>query len=226
MVTKMETVKIDLEQKNKELQKILKEKSDIDSLKNTLNQNKDKERVIMSYLPNDKIEEKIINNVYNMTTSAGVSLVNMSLEEMKSSVMEQQNNASISPITSSNDISGGIVPMNIKNEVKIIKARINVAGNYEYIKILFDQLKNSGMYVSIPSVLISREKLEGKEGENANDLTAKIEADFGYLSQTKTKIDLKSTLDFSVADKISNAVAKASSLIELDSVGKVNPFLP
>ena len=229
MVTKMETVKIDLEQKNNELQEILKKKGNIDLLKNTLNQNKDKEQMVISYLPNDKNEEKIINNVYNMTTSAGVILINMSLEEMKPSVAEQQNSGSISPIISSSDISGqtDMAPIGTKNEVKIIKARINVAGSYEYIKIFLDQLKNSGMHINIASALISQqENLAAKEGENTNNLTAKIEADFGYLPQTKAKIDLKSTLDFSVVDKISSAVAKSATSIELDSVGKVNPFLP
>jgi len=219
-----------LEQKRKSLDEVKSKKANIGSLRGSLDQNPEKETAILSYLSDSKQEEKIINAIDRIATGAGVSLVNLSVMSVKPTIVAPppiENSPSLlgSAEQSNNGAITNILPPEVKPELMFVESKINVAGEYEYIKNFIDQLNGIGIYSTIDSVVIERQKAENAETQTTA-LVAEVVVKFAYLSKIENKRSLEGVIDLSVADSIAKLVAGTPAAPNADSLGKSNPFLP
>lgn len=218
----------DLGQKQQSLNEVRAKRANIDSLKNSLNQNQENEKIIKTYLPAVTQEEKIINAIDRIATSAGVSLGALSVASSQpkavqaSPVIAEDNSPSLlgSVGKTDNIAAGADVLPEVNAELLFTDSSISVIGEYGYIKDFIDQLNRIGVYSTIESVSIS------KQDPKATALSAQITAKFGHLTKFKHKRSLGNKLDFSVANDIAKLVAGTPEAPKAETVGTVNPFLP
>jgi Tfp pilus assembly protein PilO len=237
-----------LEEKQKVLDNHNSEKDKIASLKNSIDQNKNNETTILSYLPAQKNEENIVNSVNYLATNSSVSLNELSLTEAvgnqtKVSNSNKDNSASSSKeILFSSSSSGVPNKKAVANKVNFINSKISIAGNYQNIKIFLSKIYNMPIFNKINSTTIS--KIEGASPASANNSVAadanidllKLDMDvsFGYeptlaLQESSALPSFPgNTFDFSYVKKIEDYSMKVAPITDsgLGLPGRENPFLP
>ncbi len=228
--------KSDLDESKKVLENILEKKNNLENLKNGLNQNQDKESLVLSYLPPDKNEERIINGINYLAANSGASLADLSLEKEKSVTNEEYENTADSKeilfsgsSADSADFSAGQA---LKPRLRFVKFKISINGNYDNIKTFLEDLHKMEMFNSVDSVLISKQEKNKDQAQNQEALQSVIEAGFGYLPKAKingnysASIFTQLSFDFTPCGKLKALVSKKIPDLEIGERGRVNPFLP
>lgn len=228
--------KSDLDESKKVLENTLEKKNNLENLKNSLDQNQDKEGFVLSYLPPDKSEERIINGISYLAANSGTSLTNLSLEEEKNVV----NKGEEAPVDGKGGLFSGSSAGNTsspgnqaaKPQMRFTKFKINIAGNYDNIKTFLEDLYRMEMFNSVNSILIGKQEENKDQSQNPGALYATIETSFGYLPKTKISgnysapIFTQSSVDFTPYDKLKDLVSKKIPALEVKEQGRANPFLP
>lgn len=222
------------------LENILEKKSKMENLKNSLNQNQDKETFVSSFLPLKKNEEEIINGINYLATNSGASLVNMTIEEDKEQVVKNEpgevDSRGVLFSQSLEANAGSQVNQSAGARVRFVKSKISIVGNYENIKTFSEDLYKMEIFNSIDSILISKQESGQFKGakidQNSNTLYSDIEVSFAYLPRIKVSGNFSSPIfgqpafDFTAYNKLSSLVSKKIPKLEVGGEGRSNPFLP
>lgn len=214
-------------------------KRNVEQLRNALDQNKEKEDFILSYLPQNQNEEAIIDAVNYLASTSSVNLIDVSFELDKS--LPVASNASSGPSAANptiinNSSPNGMNPeaLEVAPEVKFYVFKAMISGKYENIKIFIDQLGRMEFLNHTSGLSITQGTQNTEEGEKKTDiLIANIEAKFGFLPVVKSnqtginKVFSQSGFDFSPYNEI-RKIIKDEIIPEIDAgqKGKSNPFLP
>ncbi len=224
------------------LENILEKKSKMENLKNSLNQNQDKEKFVLDFLPLKKNDEGVINGINYLATNSGVSLVNLTIEEDKNQVAVVENDPGA--VDSKKVLFSQSSEVNANSQVnklaeakmQFVKSKISIVGNYENIKTFLEDLYKMEMLNSIDSILISKQEEGQSQGvkvdQNSNTLYSNIEVSFAYLPRTKINGDFSSPIfsqtsfDFTAYNKLNGLISRKIPKLEVGEEGRSNPFLP
>ena len=197
------------------LREVKIKKQNINNLNASLDDNLDKEKLILEYLPPFEKEEDIINALNYLATSSGTVLV-----DFEANIVKGNLGRSKIPKTGEENAAE-----TVKHKTKAI---LNLTGSYENIRSFFDQIYRMKRANNISMVNISSQP----ESEN---LLAKAEIYFDYLPQSRLSLEnelsdpifSQKSFDFTVADKVKELTGGDNiSKLETGSVGRSNPFLP
>ncbi len=221
-------------------QNIKEKRGNIEKLKIALEQNKDKEAFVLSYLPAQNQEEEIINKLNQLAADSGVALVALSPEKEQASVAIPENT---NEELSSKDIlfssSGEGTPAAGQQgpALRATKMEISVSGNYAAVKTFLEQVYKMEIFNNIISFSIAKEAEKGSQAgeektQNPDTLSAEAKIGFGYMSGTRltgnysAPIFSRSSFDFTPYDKLIQLVTKKIPALDVGSQGRDNPFLP
>jgi len=226
------------------LQAVKDKQSAIELLGTQILNDSDGSATIKSYLPDKKVEERIIGGINYLAADSGVMLVNIYLK--KSDVADltngaQQNAASVKNSSASlNNPANGQVLTDEADGLRFNDATILVNGEYEKIRLFIDQLQKISLLNNIKSLTITNKKksYEGETEETNPDpsnLSADIVMSFGYLpslSLDNNKISkFKPEMDNNAVGILKQYVSQKTESVAaitggIGNKGKANPFLP
>lgn len=218
----MKTKKSEYVKNQETLNNMLERRNNVKTLSKDLEINKERKDLIMGYLPLAKSEERIVDSLNYLSTSVGVSIVNISVNNKEAAAGASQ------------QVEGGAAA----SEVRIAGAVVSVMGEYDKILMYLDQIQRSNLYNVITSVNISKqESVQAKTGDesavapNADLLKAEIAVDFGYMPITQkanysASVLEKSKFNFAFADDLKTLISQKVPDIQSEKSGKNNPFLP
>jgi hypothetical protein len=212
------------------LQFIKEKQAAIESIGTQIANNSNIGSVINDYLPNKKVEERIIGGVNYLAMDSGVSLLDVSLKN------PNVTNSAFSGNTAEEKTSA----VNT-DELQFSEVAISISGDYEKIKLFIEQLQRISLLNDIKSLTIANQiKNVPDSAANPDEtstaisstLSASVVIDFGYLpsfgidGSKVAKLDSK--LDTDVIDVLKNYISQKPGLVvsSAGNKGKANPFLP
>ncbi len=194
----------------------------------------DNKKAVNTYLPEIKVEEKIITGINLLASDASVALLDLTLAGKEN----------VQP--SANFVVSAVKPAQSQaSSLQFTSATISVIGEYDKIKIFLDNLERMPILNKINSITIvkkeakdddkqlTEEELAASAGSESK-LVAEIAIDFGYMpfvNIENEKIgEFDGKIDKSVIDSFSAYIASKSKIIEakndeVGTKGKTNPFL-
>lgn len=223
--------KEELKSSQKILDDILTKKKNMNGLVGELNQNKNKEDLVLKYLPADKKEEDIVNGINYLAANSGMSLVIVSFEEAK-----ENKSAAGTDLAAGAAAAGSLEGVT----AKFIKAKINATGKYENIRSFLGGLYRVKMLNDISLLSISKFDQDNAKTNLTEEslpedlLMIDASADFGYLPDNRGDKELKSAsifskknFDFSPFETMERLVSGSNVPgIDMGAIGRNNPFLP
>lgn len=220
-------------------------KDNIRSLDENLGANKDKQSFVESYVPKEKLEERVIDAINHLSSESGVILGSIAIVGGESNTFVQED-PEVSPgkmiYKSNSSTNAGSVPtLGVPAAPIGTNYSISVIGKYENLKIFLDMLNKSDMLNDLASVEVKNstggdgsgnagEASQGSSGQ-AGVLSAEITMSFYHLRNIrwagdhKDPIFEKSQLDFSGIEKIRSFISKKMPTLEVLEKGRPNPFL-
>jgi len=183
--------------------------------------------MIDNYLPDKKVEERIIGGINYLAVDSGVSLVDVSLKNVDTSVL-------------ANNTAPAANALNNIDKLQFSEATVSISGDYEKIKLFIDQLQKMSLFNDIKSLTISNQEkssanTNGAGSSVSSDLSADIVIDFGYLPSSvldNNKItNFKSEIDEDTISVLKQYISQktesaAAAINNIGNKGKANPFLP
>ena len=238
------------------LQAIKDKKTAIDKIDSQINDDSEGETVIDSYLPAQRVEERIIAGVNFLATDSGISLVNISLKDGAAAPIAGATADQTGAVA--NVVAAGITPVDATNSAAIAEAAsasaslpaqgaasslqsteadISISGNYANLRLFLDQLQRMSIFNSIKSVSISAPvaapgDAAAAPATDASVLSAHVIVDYGYLNlanMDNQKIaNFQPGLDSSTIAVVKQYISKKTPTADSggNSNGKTNPFLP
>jgi Tfp pilus assembly protein PilO len=179
--------------------------------------------ILYRYIPEEKKEEEIVDNLNFLASSSGLSIFSMAIKSSKSS-------GSASLVSGDSDVSlakAGSLP-----SPSNISANLSLAGNYESIKKFLESVSKLERYKEFVSLKL--EKISGSEKEVAPDvLKMTVGINFNFLEKAKlseadannavflaNKPNMKAIID------IENAKNREVLKLDVTAKGKTNLFTP
>lgn len=226
-------------EKSAELQSIKEKQAAIELINKKISENVEEENAVKGYLPENKIEERIISGINYLAGGANVPLLNISLIDSKETANLMNSGTSSSPgapVATNplviDPITGKITSDDNKNLIQNTSVKIAIAGDYEKIKIFLDSLQRMPIFNTVKSVNITKEKNAGTDPavDVSLSLSADIIVDFGYLSVAKVNSqqleNFKPELDNDTILALNKYISQKSqsTVISDDRKGKLNPF--
>ncbi len=193
--------------------------------------------IVSNYLPEQKVEERVIGGVNYLAMDAGVSLTNIALRDSKNinatGTAQQTSSVADGSALSQAAADGG---------VQFSEFLISITGDYGKIRLFLDQLQKMTLFNSIKSLTIANQISSSKNvnadgtSVNSTDLVADLIVDFGYLPKSADSGDnkiaeFKSELDKTTIDTLKQYVSQKTAGIAAagsygGDKGRTNPFLP
>ncbi|MFA5777493.1 MAG: hypothetical protein WC906_03580 [Parcubacteria group bacterium] len=195
-------------------------KNNVDILKTILDNNKEKEDYILSYLPSVRSDERTTDAINYIADDSGISLIKLTLEEGKGNVLAQiPNNASDNQIDDPN--------------VRFVTVKANLLGKYDNIKMFLKQIYSAGILNKTNSLAISKKEISSEEGNQSDSdvLSVSIAMGFGHMESVNAEsgdysnIFSKNNFDFSKEIKLHDLMTKNVPVLNEGQKGKSNPFL-
>lgn len=210
----------ELNTQKSELENILLKKNNIQKMKNSLDQNQEKENFISSYLPIKKNEEKIVNSVNFLAASSQVTLINVNFE--KSKAVEEKT----AEIDASLSISDTNQPgVSAKKKIKYYNCIINISGGYENIVSFINKLNKMEFLNKMIDI-----QVKSDVKDDIQTISSEIVAEFGFLSPVSLGNDFSDpifsvqNLNFESVDKIQKSMVEKAPNLEEGAKGRSNPF--
>lgn len=160
--------------------------SNVGKLAGDLKTNAVEDTAILSYIPNDKQEDKIIENLNQLSKDSALSVLNISVSEVKGIEVAPEIAPPAVPLGAAlPGVSPNMLPSvplaTTKADPKKIKVELSVFGDYGGIKILLEKIEKIKMFSKFTNVEI---KTLLKEDQTPSDsLSAKITLEFRYLKE-------------------------------------------
>jgi len=218
----------DVLEKQKKSQQDLTQASDKIDKANRLSQelavNTEKQNILLRYIPVDKQEEGLINNLDAIASAEGLAIVKLS------PVTKAASTVSIAPENSGEDIPGGADSSQLSaGKIKTTDVDVTVIGSYEKTKSFLEKLKGMQRFNEVVSLEIS--KMVNTDNPDQNNLQTKMVLGFGYLDRVtvasiNSEILNSGKFNISTIEKIKNSAKTGFSEINIGQTGKTNPFIP
>jgi len=145
---------------------------------------------VFNYIPLNKEEEKIIENLNSLSKDSTLSVLNISVSEAKEAVAVTE---AVTTGLSANPISGLApdapvqAPITPKAEPRKLEVKLSVIGDYGNIKILIDKIQKLKRFNALSTLEI---KTFSKEDQSISEsLQANITLEFNYLKELKRLVD-------------------------------------
>lgn len=240
-IGKVKETKKGLAESQAAFQNIKEKRSNVESLERALEQNKDKEAFVLSYLPVQNQEEEIINKLNQLAADSGVflSMLSPEKEQAKPAAPENTNEElSSKDALFSSSKEGTITVAGQQGPVlRATKIEVKVLGSYAAVKTFLEQVYKMEMFNNITSFSVAKEaekgsQAEGEKLQNTDTLSAGAKIGFGYMSGTRltgnysAPVFSRSSFDFTPYDKLIQLVTKKIPALDVGSQGRANPFLP
>jgi hypothetical protein len=226
----MQIKKKALDDKNIQVSDLDQKNQKVKDLMGTLNANADKQVVVMKFLPESQKEEEIIASLNELASGEGVSVSGISISKPKIEVLPLE---VVAMENQPSETSAGLVSPS-REKVINFDTNLSLYGNYEKIKNVIDKVYNLSRFNRITNLKISSSTIANKDGSASDNLQADMILGFNYLEMEKigsvadvnNKILSSGRFDMSIVDEIQKNKNTPVSLVNLDSLGKANPFLP
>lgn len=203
---------------------------------------KDQDRsLVLSYLPMNKVEERIIGQVNYLAASSNVFLDNVKIvsKDATLSSNEQVTQVGLLPgVANNGSTAANSVDPNAKSQVvdaiQNTQATISISGDYANLKKFFGAIQHMPLFNSVESLRIATIE-EPKTDANLpakTIITAEMVVDFGYLKQVradgKKLAELNVQIDNGTLEQLNKYISASIPEIGVDGVniGSNNPFLP
>jgi Tfp pilus assembly protein PilO len=189
-----------------------------------LTANTGKQNILLRYIPIDKQEEGVINNLDAVASAEGLVIIKLS------PVSAVETAASMATAKSEEEVSGGSSGSQLEvNKIKTTDVNMMVVGSYEKIRSFLEKLDKMQRFNDVASLKISR--VMNNENPDPNNLQAEIVLGFGYLNRVtvasvNSEILNSGRFDMSAITKITDKATTNFSEISIGQTGKTNPFLP
>lgn len=223
--------------KNQELKEIDAKKSAIDSIENKFTSN-DSNKIAKDYLPDSKMEERVVSSINFLADSASVSLIDVSIENPEATVMASASPASMSAgfevERKTANMMGGNQNPSLSGAKKAVSVKISVGGEYDRIKLFLDGLQHIPILNVVTALDISKQKEEKVDDVivSTKNLLAVISVDFIYLPVTGVGIaDAQnietSDLNDGTVEILKKYISQNSQSLDMGNIekGKENPFI-
>lgn len=185
--------------------------------KQELTANTEKQNILLRYIPINKQEEDIINNLDAIASEAGVASIDLELVPVNKTVLPD--------VAAEGDANSQLTV----NAIKTIDVEVSIVGSYEQIKTFLEKTRKMQRSNEVVSLKIS--KILDNEGVDLGLLRAEMVLGFGYLDKitvTNVSENVLSSGGFnmSIIDEITNNAKTNFFEINTGQTGKTNPFLP
>lgn len=245
------------DQKAKEEQHLLEINrvvSNIDALDRNLNENMGNEQFVLTYLPKEGSDDRILDEINFLAGESGLLLVSTGLKSVSSEAAtaiskqvqaaeEQAELKAVSPgsfvgTKSSSTAMTEFVVSSPSELVRSTEVSVSAFGTYEQIKAFVDRIYRANHFHSFLSVKVA-ERMVGENGasqvpgvSNASDvLNVSMKIRFGMLPPTKVSSGVllktfdQSVFDFSPVQTLRTRVTNELPLLDATASGRPNPFL-
>jgi hypothetical protein len=218
--------------KSKELEEINAKKDAIDSIGDKISSN-ESDKIVREYLPESKMEERVVSSINFLADSAGVSLVDIFIENPEAIALS----SSAITVSQSEGERGGVSANNNQNVNSLknaVSVKISLGGEYEKIKLFLDGLQHMPLLNVITSLDISKQKEEKVDGVvvSSRNLLAVVAVNFSYMPVKNVNIadaqNIKSTdVDNGNIEILKKYITKNSQSLDMSGTdkGKENPFI-
>lgn len=198
--------------------------------------------ILAEYIPSQKKEEDIINELNDISFTNGLSVLEITFEESKDAGLATTdsigNPLAVDPTTGEVapiDPMTGAIMVSTAPKPKNVNVRMVGMGTYEQLKAFLRKLENLKRYNGLKLIKISKDSNLAGGQTSDNEASAKllkmeITINFNYLTGVK-KIDNTDNnifniqkLDLSITEKISKEKNSEVPGINITSVGESNPF--
>jgi hypothetical protein len=193
--------------------------------------------VIFGYIPQNKEEEKIIENLNSLSKDSLLSVLNISVSETKDETATTK--SEVIAMSPSDNLTPGIMtpsapvqaPITPKAEPKKIEVKLSVIGDYGNIKILIDKIQKLKRFNKL---LVLEIKTLTKEDQSISEsLQADITLEFNYLKELKklglgdinNPVFAKGAFDKQVLEKIRSSRSINVNNVSPGQKGGSNPFV-
>lgn len=202
--------------KMQEIQAINDKKMALELIGKQLSENSETESIIKNYLPENKTEERIINEINYLAGDANVSLADILLNSKKT--------------VAAAAVAGGVDNTNV---IQTVPVKISLIGNYEKMRIFFDNLQRMPIFNSIKSINITKQVTTPVDDANigvSDYLSVIVDVDFGYLRpmtiNSQQIVGFKVGLDNGTVDVLKKYISQKAQPVGSgnDPKGKTNPF--
>lgn len=188
-------------------------------------------KIVKEYLPEIKIEERIIKNINYLASDANVFLLDISLSDaVKNTSAELATPVEIDPVT-------GLPLAAIQAGIQSTTAQINIAGTYQQVRIFLDGIQRLPIFNAIDSVSIQKKEAEktteGTEISNQDSLLVDLSVNFGFMPVSKitgvTASTFNSNIDESSVNTLKGYFSNKNRIASTDFSGeknvRENPFM-
>lgn len=223
----------------KELQDLIVKKDAIELIGKKITDS-DGEKIIKEYLPEKKVEERIINEINYLADSSNVSLIDVSLGgDGDAKVKKKATSLGLAGVL--NPLARADEPVLEEGSENIVyggmyatSAKISISAEYDKIKTFMNGLHRTPILNVVKSLEITSKQAEQEEGEasNGNLLVANIVVDFGYMPISKVdnkKVETfeQSGIDKETMDVLSRYISQKAQSLETGNgeMGRTNPFI-
>lgn len=188
------------------------------ALASELNSNSETRKVIFDYIPSERRDDEILENLDSIARNSGVSVFNINIaKEVDKSNLETADAAAASGTVSKNP------------QPKEFRVDVGFSGSYENVKSYLSKIRELRRFNNIDSIKISKQ--ESDDASN-NILKVLMSLSFNYLKESDSAVDAdngvftKGKFDLEIVELIKNK--NKTQLIQVQSgpVGKSNPFMP
>lgn len=192
--------------------------------------------VVFDYISKKKEDEKIIDSLDLLARDSSLSVVNISVSEVKSDNASSAESPSVSAgampafgADSAIPIQSAVIAKATPNKLGV---DFSVLGSYENIKIIAEKIQKLKRFSKISSLEI---KTQTKDDQSLNEsLLANMTLEFNYLKEPSKLADgdinngifSSGVFDKSIIEKIKNSRSISVNNVSPGQKGKPNPFIP
>ncbi len=229
--------------KNKDLEDklalIKSKKTAIRSLNEGLSQSPENEDLLKKYLPEERVEERVVDSINFSAASSSVSLINIYVDrlEKKSSVEDEDTLSlpsskiakAVEESYASNEVAVAKVPINLQDTIVVAE----ISAQYDNIKNFLEKIDRIPIMSTVEGIKVSKvDGVQQGSGSVTNQfLVADIAINFHNLKPIKVnnsynfEVLNSSSWDFSSLDKITSFVSSQGDYqLEVGEKGNINPF--
>jgi Tfp pilus assembly protein PilO len=213
-----------LAEENKKLAEVKEKVANISRLAAQLESEKENRPTIMSFVPDSRKEEEIMDNLNFISGNGGLSVVGLNIKPISKEAV-------VPNPTPTNPVEA--VPEVVKPSD--FAAELTVVGSYENIKNMLEKVYRLERFNAVKIATIEKAEVqsEGKNVSTATDsLRATISLNFNLLRKQGRVIAITdpafslSSFDMSVAKTIREKKSVEILPMIIDQAGRVNPFIP
>ncbi|EKE19541.1 MAG: hypothetical protein ACD_8C00143G0013 [uncultured bacterium] len=189
---------------------------------------------VKDYLPERRIEEKIISNISYLASDSNISLLDISMTDSGKS--QSKPAVAESNATTISGMGSGI--KNIDPVMESIPVKVSVSGTFQQTKVFLDGLQRLPIFNNVDSLSISKKATEKKSDENdspAGEDSLLVDAviNFGYMGVSKISESEASSLSLNIDEEtikglkgyVSTKEQILSPALAGEKGGRTNPFL-